>query len=301
MRPRPLPGPIRHRPFDVHAARLLGVSDERLRRSDLVRPTRGLRWHSADPPIGIDRLRAIGMVLGPSSFISHTSAAELWGLPLPLSVRADRLVHVTSIRPASQVRRPDVVGHHVTAERTQVTRRWGVRASAPAQLFVECGTVLGHGALVAIGDAIVTDARCATTIDDLARTVRRRSGARGIVAVRLALEQVRVGSGSAKETESRLAISDSGLPEPELQVDIVDEFGVFVGRADMAYPAQRIVIEYEGDHHRTDAEQWGRDVRRYREFERLGWTVLRWTRTDLREHRAATMADLRQRLVRAAA
>jgi hypothetical protein len=292
MRPRPLPAQIRDRPFDVRTARRLGVSDERLRRRDLAIPTRGLRWHVGAEPVDIHRVRAFVPILREDAFFSHTTAAMLWGLPLPRSIRRDRWLHVTAPLPAAQMRRPGVIGHRVRPDRVDVAERWGVPVSSPAQTFVECGSMLGLHALVALGDAIVSDSRCLTSIDDLRRAVDSRPRARGIVTLRAALEYVRVGAGSARETDARLAIVDAGLPEPALQVVIRDEHGQFVGRVDMAYVDQRIVIEYEGDHHRTDARQWGNDVRRYRELERLGWTVLRWTNSDLREHRAAALRQL---------
>lgn len=292
MRPHTLPSPIRERPFDVRTARRLGVSDERLRRRDLVIPTRGLRWHVGVEPIGIARARAVVPILGDGAFFSHTTAAELWGLPLPFAIQRDRALHVTTLLPASQMRRPGVIGHRARPDRVDVDERWGVPVSSPAQTFIECGPLLGLHALVALGDAIVTDSRCGTTVDDLRRAVAARPRARGIVTLRAAVALVRVGAGSAQETEARLAIIDAGLPEPELQVVIRDEHGRFVGRVDMAYVDDRIVVEYEGDHHRTDRQQWANDVRRYRELERLGWTVLRWTNGDLRDHRDATMRQL---------
>lgn len=110
----------------------------------------------------------------------------------------------------------------------------------------------------------------------------------------------RHGRGSRSSAAAwRLAIVRGGLPEPELQVEIHDEAGYFVGRVDMAYPAQRVVVEYEGDHHRTDAEQWARDLRRYREMERLGWAVVRWSRSDLLpRHAAGAVEHLRSLLAR---
>lgn len=233
----------------------------------------------------------------PGQFVSHVSAAVLWGLPVP--VADDAPVHITSVIPAAQPRRTGVVGHRIRPERAQVVERWGVPASTPAALWVDCGALLTVDQLVVLGDAIVTEQRCGTTIEDL-RAALVRAGARaGVRRLREALESVRVGAGSPQETRARLAIVHGGLPEPELQVEIHDEAGYFVGRVDMAYPAQRVVVEYEGDHHRTDAEQWARDLRRYREMERLGWAVVRWSRSDLLpRHAAGAVEHLRSLLAR---
>lgn len=172
--------------------------------------------------------------------------------------------------------------------------------STPAGLWVDCGALLSVDQLVALGDAIVTIQRCVTTVDDLRGALERAGARAGVRKLRAAIELVRVGAGSPQETRARLTIVRAGLPEPELQVDVLDEVGRFVGRVDMAYPAQRIVIEYEGDQHRTDAEQWGRDLRRYREMERLGWVVVRWTKSDLGVHVSGAVDHLRELLVRRA-
>lgn len=296
MRARPLPPRLRYRPFDVGAADRAGVCRQRLRRRDLVRPTRSIRWARGRPPDDVERIRAFRPILLPGQFVSHLSAAVLW--ELPVTVGAAGPVHVTSPIPAAQPRRTWVVGHRITADRAAVTERWGMPVSTPAALWVECGTLLAVDQLVVLGDAIVTERRCATTIEDL-RAVLHRAGARaGVRRLRAALDLVRVGAGSPQETRARLTIVRAGLPEPALQLDVLDEAGRFVGRVDMAYPEQRIVIEYEGDQHRTDDEQWGRDLRRYREVERLGWAVVRWVKSDLGLHADGAVEHLRSLLAR---
>lgn len=207
-------------------------------------------------------------------------------------------VHITSRIPVAQPRRTGVVGHRITADRAAVVERWGMPVSTPAALWVECGALLAVDQLVVLGDAVVTERRCATTIDDLRGALDRAGARAGVRKLRAALKLVRVGAGSPQETRARLTIVRAGLPEPTLQLDILDEAGRFVGRIDMAYPEQRIVIEYEGDQHRTDAEQWGRDLRRYREVERLGWAVVRWAKSDLGPHAHGAVDHLRSLLAR---
>jgi hypothetical protein len=292
MRSRPLPPALRERPFDVGAADRAGVSRERLRRRDLDRPTRSIRWSSTAPPEGIARIRAFRPVLLQGQFVSHTSAARLWELPVPREHQDDDRVHVTSVRPAAQMRRTSVVGHRADPTRALVRQRWGMPASTPASLWVECGALLGLDDLVVLGDAVVTSSTCRTDIDELRAVLALHGSCRGARRLRAALELIRVGAGSPQETRCRLVIVRAGLPEPQLQVDVHDEQGSFVGRVDMAWPENRVLVEYEGDHHRTDLEQWAADIRRYRELERLGWTVLRWTRTDLTVHRTAALAHL---------
>jgi very-short-patch-repair endonuclease len=39
----------------------------------------------------------------------------------------------------------------------------------------------------------------------------------------------------------------------------------------------RVLIEYEGDQHRSDKRQWNRDIDRYEDFGRAGYLVVRIT------------------------
>ena len=87
---------------------------------------------------------------------------------------------------------------------------------------------------------------------------------------------------SPLETDLRLALVDAHLPEPELDVEIRDSRGHLVAIADCAYPERRIVIEAEGDHHRTDAAQWARDIERAAALASLGWDVVRATSAHIR-------------------
>ena len=44
----------------------------------------------------------------------------------------------------------------------------------------------------------------------------------------------------------------------------------------------KVIIEYEGDQHRTDRYQWNRDIERQEDFARGGWVLIRVTADRLR-------------------
>lgn len=90
----------------------------------------------------------------------------------------------------------------------------------------------------------------------------------------------------------------AGLPEPVVQYE-VREGGILLARVDLAYPDLRIAIEYEGDGHRTDKRQWRTDIRRQRDLEDRGWTVIRLTELDLRDT-GAIIARIRRAVAVAA-
>jgi very-short-patch-repair endonuclease len=81
------------------------------------------------------------------------------------------------------------------------------------------------------------------------------------------------------ETTLRLAIIRAGLPEPEVNWAILDVGGTFQGFADLAFPRFRVLVEYDGDHHRTDPDQYFTDVDRLWMFQTLGWRIVRVNKT----------------------
>lgn len=102
------------------------------------------------------------------------------------------------------------------------------------------------------------------------------------LAVRRACALARSGAESVRETRLRLCLVLAGLPEPRLQAELRDE-GEWLGRYDMLIESHRLLIEYEGDQHRTDKRQWTRDIVRMERAQRLGYGVVRVTADLMRD------------------
>ncbi|WP_307609290.1 endonuclease domain-containing protein [Pseudarthrobacter sp. W1I19] len=110
---------------------------------------------------------------------------------------------------------------------------------------------------------------------------------KGIVKAREAMLLLRAGADSAPETFLRLALTEAGLPEPELQVKIVPD-DAYSPAADMGYRRERIAIQYDGGHHLT-REQQSRDNRRDEAFNSAGWRYFKFNADDLaQDFRRAT-------------
>ncbi len=94
---------------------------------------------------------------------------------------------------------------------------------------------------------------------------------------------------SPPESHVRVHLHWAGFPSlvPQYQV-IVD--GVFLARVDLAWPALKIAIEYDGQWH-GDGDQLTADRRRYRDLNRAGWFVYPITRADMRDV-AALLVDI---------
>jgi Protein of unknown function (DUF559) len=131
--------------------------------------------------------------------------------------------------------------------------------------------------LIVVGDAVVAHGTRYKTAD-LAAVLR--PGMRGRARALAALREIREGSASPMETLARLVLVRSGLPEPQLNANIVDRAGHWLACVDFFWPESRLVVEYDGDLHR-DRVQWQVDIRRRRRIEAAGYRVLVITADDL--------------------
>jgi hypothetical protein len=271
--------------FTVARATAVGVGEGRLRGRDLARSTRGVRTQGS-PETLRDHLRALALVLPPSAVFSHTTAARMLRLPLPRGVRA--VVHVTTPPGSPRVVRRGVVGHRGNPDTHLVQ---GVQVSDPLSTWADLAAALSLDDLVVMGDGILRRRFC--TLEELRVDLVRRAGARGIRHLREASELVRADAKSVMETRARLVMHRAGLPEPVLNQDIYDDNGDWLGCPDFAWPERKVLVEYDGDHHRTDRVQWQRDVARRRLMQEAGWRVIVITADDVLRHPFALVELIR--------
>lgn len=268
----PVPPVFADRAFHVGYALDQGLGYGRLRGADLLRPFRGVRAVTVDSVA-----RAYVPLLRAGDRFSHTTAAELWPLPLPRGITG---LHVTARPPRNGPRGEGVIGHKSSLGRAIL--RSGLPVSDATSLFIELATLLNEDDLVAVGDALVLDPavldpldiRPWVTLDEL-RGACRLSRAPGCRRARRAAARVRVGAESRMETLLRLLLLRAGLPEPELNQELYDDRGRLIGRFDMVYREERVIVEYDGDQHRTDTKQYELDIGRIDRALAAKWTVVR--------------------------
>lgn len=104
---------------------------------------------------------------------------------------------------------------------------------------------------------------------------QRYPGRRGIRQARMALSLVDAGAQSPKETWLRLLLIRAGIPRPQTQIPVRDEFGNAIAYLDMGWEDVKVAVEYDGEQHRGDRRQYTWDIRRLENLERLGWIVIR--------------------------
>lgn len=86
------------------------------------------------------------------------------------------------------------------------------------------------------------------------------------------------GAESPKESWLRLILTQAGLPRPVTQIRVSD--GQQVAYLDMGWEDPMVAVEYDGDHHRLDRQQYVKDVRRAELLDGLGWLVVRVIKED---------------------
>jgi very-short-patch-repair endonuclease len=95
---------------------------------------------------------------------------------------------------------------------------------------------------------------------------------------------------SPMETRLRWLLISHGLPRPQVQVDVCDAAGRFVGRADLFYPEARLVIEYDGGNHR---DRLVSDDQRQNLIINAGFRILRFTGPDVYNRSEVVVAQVR--------
>lgn len=271
----------------------------------------------------VRRARALAEVAPSDWFFIQVTAAVLWGLPVPLRLLRSavqptvqrglkipaRGLDVAVIAPGRAPRASGTRGRRLSPALVTVDLVEGLLVSDPATTWALLADDLSVDELIELGDAVVniprrkgmirgTESDALATmmaLTDAATTPYRRNAAK----LRAALAEVRVGSASVAETRLRLAGSRSGLPEPELDYDVFARDGTPIGFTELAYPRYGLLVEYEGDHHRTDRKQWERDVEKHTKCADAGWQVLRLTAKHVFPTADPAVARIRSALTRA--
>lgn len=303
MRRSKLPENLPLPAFTLAEAKALGVSRSRTVALDLLAPSRGLRRFTSSEPDALSSIRS-HLAVTPGGFASHFTAARLWDIPLPAWAEAQGEIDISRRNLLAAPRRKGVIGHRLRIDREEVTLHQGLWLTTPARTWQDLAPLLTEQDLVVAGDFLVrsrqrdfsTPRAALCSIDDLLDRLRPRAG--GTLRCRVAAAMVRPGVDSPQETRLRLALVSSGLPEPTVNHSLDDEFdGHPIRWADLAYVEHKIVIQYEGDQHRSRG-QFAADIARDEDWQRAGWTVIRLTSADLHDGAAYAVAKVRAGLLR---
>jgi len=303
---RPLPDDFQRRPFTVVEAAAAGVSLKRLRHQSLAALGRGIRVQSPTPGLPLCvRVRPF-IEVNERCAASHLTAAELGSLPVRQQKEAPPMYHVIRPEGAAHLNRPHVIVHRMKLYDDEITLLDGIPITTPERTWLDLAEMLTVDQLVVAGDSCVRMPRpelegreaplC--SLQDLQRMIDRHKGKRGIRKAKEAIALIRVGSDSPQESLLRLAIVRAGLPEPELNVPIIDDAGTRHHEPDLSYRKYRIGVEYEGELHGEEG-QIVRDIARSEKYTALGWTEVRISKRHMLDDAKAAVAKVRAALLQA--
>ncbi|OBJ55956.1 endonuclease domain-containing protein [Mycobacterium sp. 1423905.2] len=213
------------------------------------------------------RAKAGWLWSGRRGVVAGFSAAALHGSRWVDDAQVVDLLHDNRRRPAG------VQTHRDRFEDDEVDVLAGMPVTSRVRTALDLGCWLPTTSAVAAIDALAraTDLKAA----DVELLSLRYPGRRGIVRARRAVDLFDAGAQSPKESWLRIILVQAGLPRPQTQIPVRDEFGQEFAYLDMGWPHVKVAVEYDGEQHRTDQRQYQWDSRRREKLERLGWIVIR--------------------------
>ncbi len=165
-----------------------------------------------------------------------------------------------------------VITRNQRVEPDEVTGVAGLPVTTSARTAYDLARQLPRGEAVARLDALMRASPFC--VEEVLLLAKRYPRARGLRRLRAALPLVDPGAASPRETWLRLLLIDAGLPAPETQIPVNENWRM-VGVLDLGWECYKVAVEYDGDHHRTNRRQYARDQWRIRKLEELGWIVIR--------------------------
>lgn len=285
-----LPPALAAGPFRVSDAVDAGISASKLRHRPVQRLHTGVYLDKGVEPDFATRCRAALLALPAGSTLSHHAAAELRGLPVPQAPAIQAVVPVLW-----KPRHPGILAHRGAADLPHELVG-GMPVTLAARTWLDLAAVLSRIDLIVLGDAILRTGL--VTVRDLEAACDAARGRRGVRAARAALEHLSLRVDSPMETRLRVLLVDAGLPRPIVNLPVRDEGGQLLCIPDLHYAVPPVALQYEGDHHRTDKEQWRNDIGRDDVLREFGWEVLRFVDVDVFKRPERTVDRVRRALAR---
>lgn len=218
--------------------------------------------------------RAALLVGGKDSFVSHHTAARLWGGIVPDGPS----LHAAVAPGRSRSSHREVVVHQ--SGRRPTTFR-GVRVTTASDTFLDLALHLPLVDLVILGDSLVRKGRITP---ELLVEAMDEATSRGKRLARRAAALVRKGVDSPMETRARMLRVLSGLPELETDIRFYeddDPNGRLLRRLDSGDRETRTAVEYDGRQHIEREAAWEADLGRREEFEDEEWRIVTLVSKDI--------------------
>ena len=280
-------------PLTRSVALASGLVERDLRHPGVVRLSRDTYLPRAMSGELRARLAAVLLNAPAGAVVSHRSAAELWGLSIPLQLPDGRL-HLIAATGSAVRNRADRCIHRVPLDPDEITQLDGFPVTTPSRTWRDLAAVLSEPALLAVTDQLLVRL---CTPEGLARQLARQPSGRGSARARAVLPLADRRAGSPMESVLRWLLHEAGLPAPVLQHVVTDADGRFLGQVDLAWPGQRVLVEFDGDVHR-ERDVFVNDLRRQNRLVAQGWIVLRFSSADVLGRPHEVVAEIHAALCR---
>lgn len=212
------------------------------------------------------RCAAAALALPDETVITGRSAAALWGVQL---ARAQDCVHV-AVPDSTRIARRAGLDVRRTLVRPDECTPWSeVAVATPLRTTLDL--LLDQPLPDAVADLDAVLRHGLVTLSRMAALVEGRSD-KGIVRARRAIELADARAESRPESRVRVWLVLDGL-QPEPQYWIEDSHSR-LARADLAFPEQKVAVEYDGSW--RDGELWAlnRDRDRLNRVQAAGWEIV---------------------------
>jgi very-short-patch-repair endonuclease len=213
-----------------------------------------------------------------ATLIGHSAAAMHGAKYLPNNVPAE----------LARIRQPSPQGIAVftgSIADDEICLRQSVDCTTPARTAYDIGRrVAGDAAIIRI-DALLNATRC--TVEEVQKIAARYPGARHIRRLHRALDLADGGAESPKETELRLLLVRDGLPRPVTQIAVGRR------RVDMGWPEIKVGVEYDGEQHFENPDDYADDIERLEFLAEQGWIIVRVSSRQLRYDRPGILRRVR--------
>lgn len=203
---------------------------------------------------------------GRKAVVAGRSAAAVLGAQW-VDLRPVELIHMNR-NPVPGIK---VRGDELAADEQTIID--GVPTTTAARTALDLACWYPINTAVVVLDALIR--ATAVPMSAVQTLVDRYPGRRGIRRARQSLALTDGGAQSPKETWLRLLIVSAGLPPPQTQIPVRDAHGSVIAYLDMGWEEIKVAVEYDGEQHRNQREQYVWDIRRREILDGAGWLVVR--------------------------
>jgi Protein of unknown function (DUF559) len=189
---------------------------------------------------------------------------------------------------------PLIVVRNETLLPGETTSVASVPVTSPARTAYDLGRRPGLESALARLDALAR--ATAVTAADVLPLIEAHRGARGMKQLRRVLPLVDAGAESPQESRTRLVLISAGLPKPQTQIEVLNDWGGVLARLDMGWERWKVGVEFDGAQHWTDPAQRTWDIDRAAELQRRGWVIVRVSADLLRNRPDVVVARTRDAL-----